>query len=268
MVRAVALLALSLVPVVASPVAQEDLQEKPPEQRFVPPAPYVISPNRAAVSKAIDDCLGSITCARLSDFKRDYKQAYYWLRAWCDAQLVARKQPFQDAAPEGRVCIAIAADDASLEKAPTLDLEATRDLVAPGRCSTFGLTVPLYSIRYAEGGTVANGPIKAGLGGGYYWGEKPLGLCKPDFSMGPSVFAWSEGLDPSGVFQVGVAGGYQLTAFKFFSVGIALGYDLYRSSPGVSANGLFAGKLMGKQSITWLLTLSFSGTAESKGSQE
>ena len=42
-------------------------------------------------------------------------------------------------------------------------------------------------------------------------------------------FGFSEGLDPSKTFQLGVGAGLGLTAFGKFQFGISLGYDLIRS---------------------------------------
>ncbi len=103
--------------------------------------------------------------------------------------------------------------------------------------------VPLYSIRYVGGETVPSGPVKADLGGGYYWGLH----CKKPFSFGPEVFGYSKGLDPSGLMQVAVAGGLQVVAYTYFQFGLAVGYDVYRREAGASANGLLAGQGSGRR---------------------
>ncbi len=236
-------------------------------ERAVPPAPYVVSPNRAAVAAAIDACAASVTCAFLSDFKAQSEQAYRWVQAWCRWREARGQAPGAGTA-SATLCEAVAPAesakvdrDALLASTPALVLEAVRDDIAPPRCDAFGLTVPLYSLRRQHGEVVASGPVKAGLGGGYYFGQRFLGVCRPDFTAGPEVFVWSEGLDPGDLFHTGLAAGYQLTAFKYFSVGIAVGYDLYRSTSAGDRNGILAGKGMGKQSVTWLLTLNFSSTS-------
>ena len=124
-------------------------------------------------------------------------------------------------------------------------------------CGGFGITIPLFSVRYHENGDAyVNGPVKAGLGGGYFWGRCDSART---WTHGPEVFAYTEGLDPTGMFQIGLAAGYQVAAFGKFQFGLAAGYDLIRQQTGTGTNGLLAAKRMGQESLSFLITFSVSG---------
>ncbi len=235
----------------AAPGAEQQ-QAQPEPPRLVPPKPPTIaSTTRSALEVAtlISECAEDMTCPLLFDFKTKHDRAFAWLKAWCLARVGAKDR----AAPETRVCDAAIADVEARTKGVTVfDLVEVAKVISPPTCSGFGLVVPLYSIRHVGRETVPSGPVKAGLGGGYYWGL----LCKKSFSFGPEIFGYSEGLDPSGLMHLAVAGGLQLVAFTYFQFGLAVGYDVYRRDAGASANGLLAGQGLGKASVSWLITFS------------
>ncbi len=236
----------------AAPGAQQQQpqQEEPPKLAPTRP-PTIASTTRSALEVAtlISECAEDMTCPLLSDFKVKHDRAFAWLKAWC----LARAGVKAPSAAESKVCSAAIADvDAGTKKVTVFDLVEVAKVISPPTCSGFGLVVPLYSVRHVGRETVPSGPVKAGLGGGYYWGL----LCRSSFSFGPEVFGYSEGLDPSGLMHVGVAGGLQLVAFTYFQFGLAVGYDVYRRDAGASANGLLAGQGLGKASVSWLITFS------------
>lgn len=218
----------------------------------------VVSPttSRSAseVAKQISECAEDMTCPLLADFRLKHESAFAWLRAWCQARTAQLPAPKRET-PEMHVCAAAMAEqdvEAATKKVSVFELVEVAPVIAKPSCSGFGLVVPLYSVRHAGKETVASGPVKAGLGGGYYWGL----VCKRSFSFGPEVFGYSEGLDPSGLLHFGVGGGLQMAAFTYFQFGLALGYDLYRRDTGVPPNGLLSGQGLGKASVSWLITFS------------
>lgn len=225
-----------------------------------------ISPRWPAdVLDAINGCKRAMTCPTLDVFKTNHDDAYKWVKGWCKAR-IGKKRPDDD---ETQVCQATDADTpAALSVMSILTLARMAATLNPPECSGFGLTVPLYSIRYSGGGSTVKGPVAAGLGGGYYW--VPRDLCHESYSAGPEVFLYSEGLNPSGLFQVGIAAGIQLGAFKYFHFGLDLGYDLYRREPVAGAmdpttantDGLFAGSFH-KSNLSVLLTFAVFGNATS-----
>lgn len=125
---------------------------------------------------------------------------------------------------------------------------------AKDKCSGFGLLTPLFGVSN-RGADPANpnhrnvlrvtGPVQSGIGGGYYRTVSE-DTCVPGvWMLNWEVFGFSEGLDPSKTFQLGLGAGLGLTVFDRFQFGIALGYDLIRSETfefgGVSrtySNGL------------------------------
>lgn len=223
--------------------------------RAVPvPPPVIASTTRSALEVAtlISECAEDMSCPFLYEFKTKNDRAFAWLRAWCQARAGAEDR----SPPETRVCGAATAVpaqvDARTREVTVFDLVEVAKVISPPTCSGFGLVVPLYSLRHVGGETVPSGPVKAGLGGGYYWGL----TCRPSFSFGPEVFGYSEGLDPSGLMHVAVAAGLQLVAFKYFQFGLAVGYDVYRREAGSPSNGLLAGQGLGKASVSWLITFS------------
>lgn len=130
-------------------------------------------------------------------------------------------------------------------------------------CSGWGITVPLYSVRYNSTHEV-KGPIASGLGGGYYLAA----TCRSTSTVGLEAFAYSEGLDPAKLLHVGIAAGPQLVVFEKFSFGLAFGYDIYRHIPGADGaaaqrNGLLTGAFE-KQDLSALITFSVVQSADSK----
>jgi len=136
-------------------------------------------------------------------------------------------------------------------------------------CSGWGVTVPLYSVRYNDSHDV-KGPIAAGLGGGYYAAVS----CRKTATFGLEAFVYSEGLDPGKLFHLGVAAGPQLVVFDIFSIGIAFGYDVYRDVAGVPAadmtaavprrrTGLLTASL-DKENWSALITFSVTQSSDSK----
>ncbi|HET9623431.1 MAG TPA: hypothetical protein VFP84_18790 [Kofleriaceae bacterium] len=129
------------------------------------------------------------------------------------------------------------------------------------------------------------GPVESGIGGGYYQSLSPAAKwsCNPDAIIDWEVFGFSEGLNPSTTFQLGVGAGLGITVWSKFQFGIALGYDLIRretiSSGGVSrtySNGLlewndvtgcgtaWGGSGAGRcaaRNVTWLLTFGVTSSS-------
>jgi hypothetical protein len=207
------------------------------------------------VKRAIRECKATMACGPdLAGFRKAKPDEYRWLDTWCKARQGARSR----SAREKQVCAAAAAAGTEVS---IFQLAELADEVEPASCSGFGLTVPLFAVRYVDGGSTVAAPIEAGLGAGYYsaW------TCSTRFSVGHEVFGWSQGLDPSGNFQIGVAAGVQVVAFKYFQFGLALGYDLYRKGADISTNGLLSGRNLGKPSLTTLVTFTISGTDAQPG---
>ena len=221
------------------------------------------------VLDAISGCKTSMACPTVKELKANHADAYQWVKGWCNA----RTGILSPDADEKRVCAATGTDtDAALGVVSILTLAQVAATQNPPDCSGFNLTIPLYSIRYGSGDADVKGPIAAGLGGGYYWA--PPRLCRPSFSFGPEVFGYSEGLDPSGLFQVGLAAGAQIIAYKYFQFGLDLGYDLYRRQPGTDAmgaatvekTGLLSGTIH-KSDFSALITFSVVGVPGSSASK-
>jgi hypothetical protein len=238
----------------------------------VPPivAPFVdISPLwPTRVVEGINECKASMTCPTLLALKATHSETFAWVAGWCKA----RGGPNISNPDEKSVCAALLANsDHDLDLVSILTLARLAAVETPRECSGFGLTVPLYSIRYARGGSEVKGPVAAGLGGGYYW--VPQVLCRESFSAGPEIAGYSEGLDPSGLFHLGLALGAQIAAYKYFQFGVAVGYDLYRRQPdsdamtgtaAVEKSGLFDGSFH-KSDWSLLITFSVSGATTSGG---
>jgi hypothetical protein len=207
-----------------------------------------------------------MTCPTLFALKASHSQEFEWVLGWCKAR-AGDKSSNSD---EREVCTAfLSNNDENLRTTSTLKLARVASDENPPECGGFGLTIPLYSIRYAHGQSDVKGPVAAGLGGGYYW--VPPGLCRESFSAGPEIFAYSEGLDPSGLFHIGLAAGAQIAAYRYFQFGVSLGYDLYRRQPSqdattgaslVEKSGLFDGSFH-RSDFTVLLTFSVTGQGDS-----
>lgn len=123
------------------------------------------------------------------------------------------------------------------------------------RCGGFGLLMPLVSARRgAERTYHVSGPVEAGIGGGYYWDI----VCDNNWSLGPDLFGFSEGLNPAQKFHIAVGAGLSLSAFKYFHFGFGLGYDLFRYRADVKvADGLFANP--NKTNFTLLFSFNVMG---------
>jgi hypothetical protein len=200
------------------------------------------------VIEGINECKTSMDCPTLKDLKASHAGIYDWIKGWC----LARGGTGSPNTDEAAICAGTAADsDVELGQLSIYQLAIVAALHNPPTCSGFSLTIPLYSIRYGANGTDVKGPVAAGLGGGYYWAR----ACRDTFSAGLELFGYSEGLDPSGLFHIGVGTGVQIIAYKFFQFGIAAGYDLYRREPGLPTAGM--ADLASDASKTGLLTGSF-----------
>jgi hypothetical protein len=108
-------------------------------------------------------------------------------------------------------------------------------IIAPDECHGWGLLTPLYGVSNRGPSRIdpnkrdelrLTGPVASGIGGGYY---RPLnGACSNDRMWTAEFFGFSEGLDPSKTFQLGIGAGIGLTVFGKFQFGVAVGYDLVR----------------------------------------
>lgn len=237
----------------------------------VPPNHVVVdtSPRWPAdVVDGINGCKSSMTCPTLLELKNNHDEVFMWIANWCRAE----KGPKSSDANMNAVCKAsVSGSDTQLGEVSILQVADLAANANPPQCSGFGLVLPLYSIRYGNGGSDVKGPVAAGLGGGYYW--VPQGLCRESFSTGPELFGYSEGLDPSGLFHVGIAAGVQVVAYKYFQFGLDVGYDIYRRQPGqtsatgdalVEKTGLLAGAFH-KSDWSALITFSVVGASSSAG---
>lgn len=161
-------------------------------------------------------------------------------------------------------------------------------------CNDFDLLTPLYGVsnRRPDPGNPnhrdslrVTGPVASGIGAGYYHTLHGLDTCKAKWSIDWEVFGFSEGLDTSSTFQVGVGGGLALTVFGKFQFGLAVGYDLIRlehletngvkrsysnglliwndvAGCGTSWGGPDAAKCAGRN-FTWLLTFGLTASSSS-----
>lgn len=185
------------------------------------------------------------------------------VRARADAQVGAMRA-------QGQIDDLLSAVRVQLSAVTVFDLVAFAPYVWRVTCGSWGVTLPLYSARYADRGMVASGPVQSGLGAGYYnatprsWWNLGLGSCSPQFSSGMEYFAFSQGLDPGSVFQIGLAVGPTIAVWNHFQLGIAFGYDLIRVQNGGITNGLLPLRYPLKESFTWLLTFSLSQPATQK----
>ena len=234
------------------------LLEPQPPAALPGPTPTPLALFSDDVRRAIDDCIATMKCGpSLKTFETAKPEHYQWIRNWCSARGLERRAARTEI--EKEVCDAIGSNQAE-----QVSIYALADLlqeVNPASCSAFGLTIPLFAIRYSGNGNSVVGPIEAGLGGGYYHAL----TCKRNFSFGAEFFGWSQGLDPSGTFQVGMAAGVQIVAYKYFQFGLAVGYDLYRKGPNIPTNGLLSGKNLGLPSLSTLLTFTISGSDTQAG---
>jgi hypothetical protein len=214
-------------------------------------------------------------------------------------------QPPQDPAPldvrPPRISSDVeSADPAQPSLKPSRPAGAVRNGSTDPGCHGYSLLTPLYGLSNRapnrrnpnqRNGLRVTGPVASGIGGGYY--RSFDGQCDRSRALTYELFGFSEGLDTSNVFQLGIGAGISITAFGNFQFGLAIGYDLIRhemiDTGGVSRsynNGLLLGidvlgcghggpgehwgdatKCMGRN-LTWLLTFSVtsSGSTASKPS--
>ena len=256
-------------------------EQEPPQSKAIKPtatAPVVpasasFSPHgwNAQVVSAILDAEKSLTSLTFADFVKNHPTEGRWIELWCGAKTSADDSGL----PTNTKAVCESFKNSNEATIPIFELASAVREQNPPNCSGFGVTVPLFGIRLLKGGgTGLNGPVQAGLGGGYYWGNAWRGSCRESFSTGPEFFAYSEGLDPSGKFQIGLGVGWQFVAFQYFQFGFALGYDVYRREQSTSvdasgattstttSSGLLALQDVGpRPSLTFLLTFAVTGGA-------
>ena len=270
-------------PTQATPSAQEPTQYKAINPVVPDPASFTPYGWNAQVVSAILDAEKNLTSLTFADFVKNHPAEGRWIELWCtaktspkDSGLATNTKAVRDsglATSTEAVCESVKySREANI---PIFELANAVREQNPPNCSGFGVTVPLFGIRLLKGGgTGLNGPVQAGLGGGYYWGNAWRGSCRGSFSTGPEFFAYSEGLDPSGKFQIGIGVGWQFVAFQYFQFGFALGYDVYRREHSTSvdasgattstttSSGLLALQDVGpRPSLTFLLTFAVTGGA-------
>lgn len=262
--------------VASQPKQVDPPEQKPPQSRAtkpVVPNPALFAPDgwNAQVVSAILDAEKNLTSLTLADFVKNHPTEGRWIELWCGAKTSADDSRLSTNTKE--VCESV--KSGKEDKIPIFELASAVREQNPPNCSGFGVTVPLFGIRLLKGGgTSLNGPVQAGLGGGYYWGNAWRGSCRESFSTGPEFFAYSEGLDPSGKFQIGIGAGWQFVAFQYFQFGFALGWDVYRREQATSvdasgattttttSSGLLALQNVGpRPSLTFLLTFAVTGGA-------
>jgi hypothetical protein len=250
----------------------------------------------AAAAKATQDA-ATAKAAQDAATAKAAQDAAATAKAAQDAAAAAAKA-VQDAAAAKAV-----QDAAAAKKA--IALAEPAQVIARKKCHGFGLLTPLFGVS-SRGVDRTNqnrrdelrltGPIESGIGGGYYRSfgfsadeaiDSHTRTCNENVLVNWEVFGFSEGLNPSSTFQVGVGGGLGMTAWGKFQFGIALGYDLIRretiSNGGVSrtySNGLLewndvtgCGTAWGgpdaarcaARNFTWLLTF---GVTSSSGEGE
>lgn len=219
-----------------------------------------------AVATELDKCTPTNQCNNLYDFKKKAPVEYGQLQIWCRARLAFDfdvPRAFQPKSVK-KACQAVRSDrEDKLVGISSTDIQLLLEDADKAfyTCNGFGFTVPLFSLRRGlaedrDGGGEARvrGPIESGVGAGYYWALD----CHPEWTWGIQGYGFTEGLDPSGKFQVGLGAGVGLTAFKYFRFGLGVGYDLFRQSQAEDGtllrNGLLIGKYAGRQSLTWHIT--------------
>lgn len=108
----------------------------------------------------------------------------------------------------------------------------------PKQCRGFGLLAPLFGVsnRGPDPGNPnhrnalrVTGPVASGIGGGYYRAVSDSTCERGVWMLNWEFFGFSEGLDPSKTFQLGLGAGLGLTVFDRFQFGISLGFYLIRS---------------------------------------
>lgn len=129
-------------------------------------------------------------------------------------------------------------------------------------CAKWGLLLPVLSIRFTSFDGVTpqansleiSGPLRT-FGAG-----RNFSLCGEDqgrdWAVTSSVFAFTQGLDPNGLLQLGVGASLGVMVEDLFSFGIGVGYDLVRiqsSGAGRSINGLFTFQNLGGVSLSYFL---------------
>jgi len=261
------------IPIIALAAVRQHNLGRPPSALAPPPIVTTSYYWPKSLHAALEDCTKNATCDNYSDFESAHAAEAARLVTWCNVQKSDPAYATTNTLQGGltrRVCDAVLSTEKSKKEALPIsvivDLQKFEE-VPRYQCNGFGLTLPLFVLRYVGGVTTVTGPIAAGLGGGYYWAW----TCDANWSVGGEGFVWSQGLDPSGNFQIGLAAGVSFQAFQYFVVGVDIGYDLFRqtvNATGVKVtNGLFAFKSFGAPSISYLLTLSFTPSTDHKPQQ-
>jgi hypothetical protein len=252
----------------------------PPAPTFTPKMIGGI-PQPATPEPTLDQgACGGWQCGTLEDLAAKDPSDVIVIKNWCKAHTLLPK--FKATEDDKAVCSAVDAMVVSQDAAGKPVLTKTeggrtvsfiiaekvfdKQVVQSPDCSGWGLTVGVFSIRY-DTAHVIKGPIAAGLGGGYY---KSL-VCHHDWTFGFEGFGYSEGLDPGGLFHLGMGAGLDLVAFNKFSFGLAAAYDLYRHQAADMATntvevtqGLFDGDIFNKKAAASLL-VTFSVTQGTEG---
>ena len=238
------------------------------QQEFIAKPPPV-------VVLAIDKCRTNDKCRSLNDFRDLHKDAFTELLTWCVENGPRGNVRFVPASFNVICTTALFPNHKrSPQSVPKWELvRLLRDAHANEvySCNGFGVTLPLYSLRRGReedddatqpGEYKARGPIESGVGAGYYWALK----CRPTWTWGFELFGLTEGLDPSGKFQIGIGGGPSITAFRYFRFGLGLEYDLFRQSISSSedkkkiTSGLLIGRFPHRRNLTWLITFGLQST--------
>jgi hypothetical protein len=223
------------------------------------------------VLSAVKDCVEKKDkpCNSLADLATTNPDGYLAIQLWCGKN-AANFLYSSYSGSVAKVCRAALKKPNDRANVTRFDLALFGEQVnEPAfECGGFGLTLPLFSVRRSGGDYEVNGPVAAGIGGGYYYAMR----CRETWTWGPEVFAFSEGLDPSKTFQVGVAAGLSVTAFKYFNFGLAVGYDVFRRQTlddgSKRSTGLLTGKDLNKENLTWLITFGVQNVSEKKTDDE
>lgn len=225
-------------------------------------------PLPSSVVDAIESCT-DVNCANLWSFRSGFAGQYESLRIWCADRLDREGPRLVQPKIVLNVCRAVRAD--SMQEQSKILLSNLRDLLTKHSnkiytCNGFGLTVPVFSVRWglneerAADSPRIRGPVESGIGGGYYWAAE----CNPSWTFGLEAFGFTEGLDPSRNMQIGVGAGLSLHAFKYFRVGLGVGYDLIRQVVRDDGERLKSGLLFfryaGRHSLTTFITFSIQST--------
>lgn len=229
------------------------------------------------VVEAHEECQKDEKCISVADIATKKPRAEAVLKAWCSGRLIVGATSAEWPTVVGRklvekVCTNALSNDLSAISAYELGMlkeEAGRPIV---KCDGFGLMTPVFTFRRPGNGTV-NVKALSALGGGYYWAApKEWNGCQKDWTWGFEVFGYTEGIDlTKQEMHLGVGAGVGISATKYFKFGLGLGYDIYRQSAddtgAINRNGLLAAKLLGTQSISYLVTFTITSGGGSSGGE-